>query len=309
MKKLYSILFLIFVFYSANAQVLSTDDMVKQSSGIKQSAAASSDSSNWQIKGMTGLNGSQTALFNWAAGGENSVSGNAFFNGGAYYRKSRSAWDNDLALEFGLIYSPTNAWRKNADKINFSSKYGYAINKKFFYTALIDFKTQFAPGYNYPNDSVMVSRFMAPGYLTAALGIEYVPVSVLSIFLSPTTGRFTFVCDENLSNAGAFGVKPGKKVLAQIGAYARISYNQNVTSNLNIISRLELFTPYDKSFGNVVVNWNTTINLKINKFISANLSTSLVYDDAVKTVDKNGVKHGPKIQFKEVLGIGFAYMF
>ena len=34
----------------------------------------------WVLKGVTGLNMSQTAMANWSAGGENSIAGNAYLN-------------------------------------------------------------------------------------------------------------------------------------------------------------------------------------------------------------------------------------
>ena len=34
----------------------------------------------WVLKGVTGLNMSQTAMANWSAGGENSIAGNASLN-------------------------------------------------------------------------------------------------------------------------------------------------------------------------------------------------------------------------------------
>jgi hypothetical protein len=54
--------------------------------------------------------------------------------------------------------------------------------------------------------------------------------------------------------------------------------------------------------------------LKVNDFLSATLSTELIYDDDVMiAVDNNddGVpeRTGPRVQFKEVLGIGLNYTF
>ena len=51
------------------------------------------------------------------------------------------------------------------------------------------------------------------------------------------------------------------------------------------------------------------ISMKINKFLSATLNTTLKYDNDVKTFDDNGTKHGAKVQFKEILGVGLAYNF
>ena len=57
------------------------------------------------------------------------------------------------------------------------------------------------------------------------------------------------------------------------------------------------------------MNWDVLINMKINKYLNATLNTTLKYDNDVKTINDEGEKHGAKVQFKEVLGIGVAYNF
>lgn len=79
--------------------------------------------------------------------------------------------------------------------------------------------------------------------------------------------------------------------------------------NVKLITKADFFTAYNSSFGNVDIDWDVLVNFKINKFLSANINTTLKYDDDVKSVDENGVQGGPKIQFKEVIGIGVSYNF
>ena len=82
---------------------------------------------------------------------------------------------------------------KTDDRIDLMSRYGRKVFKEFYYAGLLNFKTQFMPGYNYPNDSVKISNFMAPGYLFAAVGLNYIPNQYFNAFISPLTGRMTFV--------------------------------------------------------------------------------------------------------------------
>ena len=63
---------------------------------------------------------------------------------------------------------------------------------------LANFKSQFAPGYNYPNTNDAISRFLAPGYINLAAGMDF-KTEKISVFLSPATGTFTFVTDDDLS--------------------------------------------------------------------------------------------------------------
>ncbi len=67
--------------------------------------------------------------------------------------------------------------RKTDDKIVFSSKFGYLIKRNSYWAALLNFKTQSMPGYNYPNDSVMISTFMSPAYFIPAVGYDFISMS------------------------------------------------------------------------------------------------------------------------------------
>ena len=315
MKKILLVLSILLcanAFSQEDVDIKQMGEIKKELVKIKESTA---DSATWAIKGMGSLNFSQAYFKHWASGGDNSIALNANFNGGAYYRKNKTAWDNDVALAFGIINTDAYGWQKNVDKIHFASKYGYALNKNFFYTGLIDFKTQFYRGYNLPNDSVVVSDFMAPGYLTAALGMDYKPFKSLSVFVSPITGRLTFVLNDTLANEGAYGVEAGKKIKPQLGAYSKLAYNESITKTVNVISTLEFFSPYtplddgQKLFYRWVVDWEVAISMQFNKYIGATITTSLLYDDAVDFIDENGKHHGARIQFKEIFGLGLTYKF
>lgn len=265
----------------------------------------------FKLQGVSGLNLSQTSMSNWSAGGENSVAGTAYLNGTAVRKSGNWLWSNALSLEYGLTKLKSQGVRKVGDKIDLSTQLGYKASEKWFYTALADFKTQFAKGYNYKDNEKgpYISKFMAPGYSNLSLGIEYRPKNFYSFYYSPAAGKFTFVTDDSLSNAGAFGVDPGDKFRAEFGSYLKGRFEKEVFTNVKVISTLDFFTPYSKDFGNMDVNWDMLISLKVNKFLSATINTTLKYDDDIKAIDENGKERGPKIQFKEVLGIGFAYNF
>ncbi|NDV60068.1 DUF3078 domain-containing protein [Bacteroides sp. 519] len=263
----------------------------------------------WVLKGVAGINLSQTAVKNWAAGGENSLAGNAYLNGTLLRKSGNWLWQNNLILEYGLSKTESNGVRKINDNINFSTQLGYTTNNKWFYTIMGDFKTQFYKGYNYPDKTNYISKFFAPAYSNISTGMEYRPQANYSIYLSPISGKMTFVTDDYLSDLGAFGVDPGDKFKMEMGAYLKGRMEQTIMENVKLISTLDLFTAYDKSFGNIDVNWDVMISMKINKFLSATLNTTLKYDDDVKSVNDDGTLGGPKVQFKEILGVGLTYNF
>ena len=263
----------------------------------------------WVLKGVTGLNMSQTAMANWSAGGENSIAGNAYLNASLTHKKGNWLWVTNMVLDYGLSKTKSQGMRKSSDKIGLSTQLGYSTDNVWFYTLMGDLNTQFAKGYDYPDKEHQISNFFAPAYSNIALGMEWRPKSNYSLLLSPVSTKMTFVTDDYLSDLGAFGVDPGDHFKIDGGPFVKPRAELPVMENVNLITTADFFTPYSKDFGNIDVNWDVLISMKINKVLSATINTTLKYDNDVKTFDDNGVKKGAKVQFKEVLGIGLAYNF
>ena len=264
----------------------------------------------WRKGGTLGINFNQIAVNNWVAGGQNAITITTLANFNAKYKRDRIEWESTLDLAYGLNRREAEGTQKTDDKIDLASKLGYSLGNKWFLTGLLNFKSQFAAGFNYPNDSVKISDFMAPGYLTVSAGFDYKPSDFFSVYLSPLTGKFTFVNNTQLSNDGAFGVDPGDKFRAELGGYIRIQLNKDIWENVNLQTRAEFFSNYSENPGNIDVFWETLISMKVNDFLSASITATLIYDDDI-LIDKNGdgTATSPGTQFKEVLGIGLNYKF
>lgn len=264
------------------------------------------DTSYWKRNGDFTLNFSQVSFSNWAAGGKNSVSGVALYNYAANYLKDRLAWDNSLNLGYGLLKEGSGSMIKSEDKLEFSSKAGYkmAPESKWFYSGLLNFRTQFANGYKYPDTDNKISTLFAPAYLSFALGADYKPSDKFSLFLSPLGSKFTFVMDDELSSIGAFGVDRGKKFRAEMGGTLKSELKMPLMTNVDMVTALGLFSNYLHNPQNIDVNWDFRINMKINKYLSANLITNMIYDDDIAIDGKNSL-----VQFKQLFGAGFSYKF
>lgn len=282
---------------------------------------------HWHRGALIGFNFTQSSYTNWAAGGVNSLSGQALANAHINYKKdSTISWDNNLDLAYGLLQQgKTSSLRKTDDKIDFTSKYGrYAFGRVWYYSALLGFKTQFQPGYDYETTPpTLLSDFMAPAYLTLAIGLDYKPNKKTSVLIAPLTGRVTFVRNQALANSGSFGVEkatydtagnvitPGKLARYEFGGYIRAQYNSEIMKNVLLTARCELFTNYLKDPQNVDVNAEVLLSLKVNKYISATFNMQAIYDNDISIpIDNNhdGVIDGagPRLQFRQVLGVGFA---
>jgi len=270
----------------------------------------------WKFNGTTSLNMSQLSLTNWAAGGDNSLSGNALLNLSANYATDKTSWENKLVLGFGLIKQGDDPTRKSDDQIDFASKLGLKVTEKWFSTLLLGFNSQFAEGYDNPGeeDRQKISNFMAPGYLSLSLGMDYKPSDAFSLFLSPASGKFTFVLDDDLSAVGSFGLEPGNKARGEFGAYIKMTYKKEILKNVTLDTKINFFSNYLDKPQYVDVNWDLLLTFKINNYLSASLMTQLIYDYDIKfgedtTGDGEFDTFTEKVQFKELFGLGLTYSF
>jgi hypothetical protein len=131
--------------------------------------------------------------------------------------------------------------------------------------------------------------------------------------------KTTIVVDEDISkgfNEGVFGLDKGEVFRTEIGLFQRMQFSADVMENVNLNTRLDLFLNYLDNPENIDVNWDLLVNLKVNDFLSANLNASLVYDDHARTASYKNVgtqvvyyQRGPRIQIKEMLGVGLCLRF
>lgn len=262
----------------------------------------------WNTSTTATLNFSQVSLTNWAAGGKSSMSGLFMLNYAANYKKDKLSWDNTFDLRYGFIKEKNTDSRKSDDLIDISSKLGYEASGKWNYAGLLSFKSQFAPGYNYDKDPrELISKFMAPGYLSGAFGMDY-KTDGLSVLLSPVSGKFTFVTADDV-NGEDFGLDAGKKVRSELGATVKVDYKTDVVKNVTLDTKLTLFSNYLKNPQNVDVDWKVQVNMKVNDYLSANLITHMIYDDDVKIEDPDTGNMGPRLQFMESFGVGLTFKF
>lgn len=263
----------------------------------------------WLAGGKASLTMSQTSYSNWAAGGQNSISG---VLAGAVWLKhthKKLSWENNLELAYGTLYQYKESdRRKTDDKVDYSAKLGYVASKSWNYTILLQFKTQLDRGYkSYPIEDKQsyTSMFMSPAYLTFSIGMDYKPNNELSVYLSPLSLRNTFVLDDTLASKGAYGVAPGSHILSEYGAMVRATYNKTFFEKVQVTSKVELFSNLEHNPQNINVNVEVDIGIKTTSWLTTRLYTQLLYDDKIRVSEEEG----PALQVKEVLGVGLSYSF
>jgi len=281
----------------------------------------------WSITTQGRLALNQASFTNWAEGGESNIAGNTYGNFKANYLKDKFKADNFLAVAYGLTWNEEQDVRKIDDKIDIGSTIGYEAFEYWFYSFMVNLKSQFSPGYKYPNDSTVVSRLFAPATLYISMGMEYKPDKNTSVFISPASGKFLFVMDQELANKGAFGVtpavldtlgnvlQPGHNYKSNFGINVVFNINRDLMKNVNMDTKLNLHNNYmDETLDNrwnFDVDWETAVNFKINSFLSSIIYLHLMYDHDIPIPtyehvegEKVQVGSGPKLQVKENFGIG-----
>lgn len=277
----------------------------------------------WTENNKFSLQVSEVAFSNWNGGGANSISALIGIDVERNYKDKNFKWDNLLIARAGANKQSEQDIRKTEDQLEIDSKAGFKFkkNSNWYYLGRINFKTQFFNGFNFPNTSDIISQFMAPGYLLSGLGVEHkIKDKKFYLYLSPITYKSTFVLDQDLANEGAFGVKEavrdengmivkkGEKLRVETGILINNEYKRELFENVNMESRLSLYTDYINNFGNIDVDWELNFSFGVNDFIKATLGSHIRYDDDVKIriEQDNGdvVQGGSRVQWKQQLGVG-----
>jgi hypothetical protein len=307
MKNALSFLFLL-CFYTAISQDATVQDLKTEAGKTITKDSNDTIPKIWKTGGVLSLNLAQGSQSNWAAGGEKfSLAANGFINAYAFYKKDKHSWDNNLDFNLGYVKTTSLGTRKNDDRIEYLSKYGYALNPKLNLSGLFDIRTQLFKGYTYPDATTKVytSNFFAPAYILLSPGFDYHPVKNLSIFISPATARWVIVNDTALSTL--YGVEAGKKSDFQFGAYASVSYLANLSKVVTYTGKVDFFSNYKHNPQNVDVYMTNLFAAKISKVLSVTYSLTLIYDDDVRQFGPN--LNAPALQVQSLFGAGLLVKF
>jgi len=264
---------------------------------------------DWKIGSSNSLNFSQTSLSNWASGGQGQISLKAYTDWTAKMKKGRHIWENRFQAGYGFIHAFGDINKKSDDKLIFDTKWGFQAYDKLYFSAAFNFISQMTQGFEYPKnaDPRKISNFLSPGYFTLGFGIDYKPVPFFSISASPLTSKLVLVTDTLLRPR--YGNAVDKAVRMELGAQIKVDLvKKEVFKNVIISTDLTLFSNYLGTPSNIKVLWNLLVDMKVNKFLSAELRVNMIYDDEIRITDRNG-NVGARLQIKEVFGVGFTYKF
>lgn len=255
---------------------------------------------HWSVLGQNTLMLNQAAFSNWVGGGANNIGWLAGTNYNFTYKKDKNLLENNIILGYGQNDTQGLGKRKTQDIINLNTNYGYEIGKNWYASAGAGLLTQFTNGYADGNNpsAAKISNFMAPGYVNLGAGFTYRPSENFTATLRPANARWTFVLDKDLQVAGNYGLKNnGDSSVFQFGFLGTAMYKLKLMENMNLTNTASVFSNYLDHPERLVLGYGGILNMKINKYVSSNITLDLLYDH-------NQIQ---KTQMKQTLGVGFAY--
>jgi len=323
--RLFSITFGLFLLFSTYSSAQSVDTInVKKPDSIIIPLPIS----HWKKENIVGFDLNEIAFVNWNAGGNSAISGLIKGTFTRKYENGNLKWNNELIVRYGISKQDGVELRKTDDAFQFNSTFGYRkdTTSNWFHTAKFNFNTQFTSGYAYPNTELAISKPFAPAYTFLGVGAEFNNKKKnLQLYISPLTLKNTLVMYQRLADQGAFGVdkavydpvtgeklRDGSNSRTELGFLFTSNYKTEIVKNIKLENKLTLYSDYINNFGNIDVDWQLQLDFIVNKYVRANINTHVIYDDDIKAKEEiNGeqVIVGPKIQLKQMLGVGLIYSF
>jgi len=263
----------------------------------------------WRTWTSFGINANQASFSeNWNGGGVNSISVGGFLDRKSTYTKDDKNFTTQLILNYGMLKNKDQLSRKSNDRIFWDNKAGFKLSKSWSLFASLAVETQFVEGYSYYRDEEgndtrsenPISNFMAPGYITESVGIEFTPDKTFSLRFGTGTARQTLILDDRLvfEDRKSFGVDTGKNFRNELAFQLVANLNRNLSENINITSRYAFFANYNE-FGKASHRLDATLTSRVSRIINVSLSGILWYD---KNIDE-------KVQTSQTLALGIMYKF
>lgn len=271
----------------------------------------------WKFGGRTSLTFTQNFISpNWFQGGDNYYAMLATVDLDLNYDdKNRLSWSNHFDLDLGFATAESDKYHKfktNTDKIRIESTFGYKVVKTLDVAAKLKVESQLMP--NYPSNSKdFISNCLAPLDANFSIGLNYKPTIrnfKLEVYLAPLSAyNFRYVHYKRI--AGNLGIAEGNRGCFKLGhGLARHDFGTQlvvtvptyqITSFLDVWSRLEYYTDYHRSF----FQWEAKFNVAISKYFTASLMMHTRFDDSV--VRNESFKEWGLWQLKELFTLGVAY--
>lgn len=283
----------------------------------EEEEAEEKDKNGWHKEGAIALMFSQAAFNNsWTGGGTSNYATNLKFNYDFNYRYNKLTVDNRVVADYGLTKNKGEQYkRKTNDRIELNSIVGTKVtNTNWYYSFFINFKTQFTDGYDYKkvDDELTRTRktdFFSPAYLQFGPGMLWKKSDNFKVNISPFAARITFVDKDftrvendpdliaEFNKKKYFGVEANETTNFELGASVNAYAKFDILKNVSAENLLAVYSDYLEKPQNLNIDYTLNINMKINSYMSANITFQAIYEEAAVAA----------FQIRETVGIGFNY--
>ncbi len=250
----------------------------------------------WRHTMVGGLNLTQISFSDWSQGGQNAFAWATSIEGQSNDEEKRTSWTNSYKFGFGQTKIGGQNVRKSDDRIDLESVISYKAGKYIDPYFSATFRSQFAVGYSYDNNSYAtpVSKFMDPGYMTQSLGAGFQPITEIKIRTGAAlreifASQFTnYTNDPNTNGHNKTKIEGGVQVATDI--------QWKLDDNLLLTSKTEMFAAF-KKLDQVIVHSDNSIVAQVNSYVKVLINAQLINEAPVT----------PRTQVKQTLAVGLSY--
>lgn len=241
---------------------------------------------------------------NWYQGGNSSFAMYANVKGIIKYdAKKWVTWENTGEWQEGFSTALGDSLRKinmTDDVFKIYSKLNVRIKAEKLYGSFsIDFQTPFFNTWKENTNTLKTGTF-TPIRFNWALGVDYKPTKNMSIVFAPLAYKLVYAKDTINVDRSVYGISSGN-MLSTFGSSVRFEWKWRPLREIYLETVFYAYTNY-KMFE---VDWEITCDFIINRYMSARVMLHPRYDSSAIV---EGDTHA-KMQFKELISIGFAHKF
>lgn len=240
---------------------------------------------------------------NWYQGGSSSFAMYGLMSGKIGYYGQRLTWENTGEWKEGFSTISGDTLHKintTEDQLKLMTKLNFRAHKYIYYNFTGEFLTHFFPTYREKSNDWKTGPF-SPIRLNLALGLDFQPVKGLSISVSPLAYKLVYAMNTTRTKPTEFSIPEGKNILNEVGSSVRIEWLWHPFRELDLQAKFYCYTNYRR----VELDLEVACDFIINRFLTTRLVLHPRYDN---TVILSGDEKA-KMQFKELLSIGFAHKF
>lgn len=271
-----------------------------------------SERTNWLHTCNVSLQLSQAYVSsNWYQGGNSYLAflGNLLWDvqlNNVYH--PNTLFQSTFSYKLSINSTPDDQYHKysvSQDLLQYNLKAGYKAVNHWYYSLLLQFKTQLLHAYP-ANSETLTASFMSPGELNLGLGMTYTKENEaktlqFSASVSPVSYNMR-TCINTQIDPLQFGIKAGHKLVNEYGSNAEVNFLAKFWGTVTYRTRLFLFTDYSTFKG----DWENTLNFQFSRLFSTQIYAHLRYDSSA---DSSINRDWRKLMLKEILSVGISYTF